>query len=208
MAPPPPPAATLPAPLRRAADPRRVLLTAGTAAGREVPRWPQLPPKPGADSRPADGVRVRRRPEVLPGGQRGAGGIQRDVALFSCLSSLCSSEFSAAGLTWPERSSLREGGNFGQPGTAPAPRPCQGTKGTTVRPSPAMPRAHSHHGRARTWPPSKESKPWWGARGVGVPVLPHGIRTVVPVSVHGLRVIVLLPARGQRLNGARGQPCS
>lgn len=69
---------------------------------------------------------MRRPSEALRSGQRGAGGTQRDVALLSCLSSLSSSEFSAAGLTWPERPSLREGANVGQPGTSPAPRPCQG----------------------------------------------------------------------------------
>lgn len=41
----------------------------------------------------------------------------------------------------------------------------------------------------------------------GVPVLPRGTRAVVPVSLQDLRVVVLLPARGERLNGARGQPC-
>lgn len=58
------------------------------------------------------------------GAPEGSEGSQRDVAvaLLCCLSSLSSSQSSAAGLTWPERSSLRDGRNVGRPGTAPAPR--------------------------------------------------------------------------------------
>lgn len=61
------------------------------------------------------------------------GGIQRDVALLCCLSSLGSSPSSAAGLMWPERPSLRDRENVGQPGIAPAPRPCQGHTATMAQ---------------------------------------------------------------------------
>lgn len=111
----------------------------------------------------------------------GHGGTQKDVVLLCCLSSLSSSSSSAAGLTWPERPSLRDTENVGQPGIAPAPRPCQGHTATVAQPERGHPRGN----------PSPDA----------------GCPGVVPVSVQGLRVLVLLPARGERLSGARGQPC-
>lgn len=160
----------LPAPLRRAPDPRRVLLPAG-AGGATVAAA-------AAKTRHGSASRGRAAAAAPVGGsgagRGGRGGAQRAVALLRRLSSLSSSQSSAAGLTWPERPRLREGARMSR-----ASRPDQGHGGHQGTAAPG----HATHMAT--------------LEGMRAPVC-ESSRAVVPVGRQGLRVVVLLPARRER----------